>query len=274
MGDNVVMPRPIWTGAISFGLVNVPVKLVAATAPKDVHFHQLHAPDSGRIAQKRVCTLDGQEVPFAEVVKGYEVEPGRYVVLSPSELEALGPQADKTIEIDSFVDLAEIDPLYFERSYYLLPDAKAAKPYALLVEAMAVSSKVALGRFVLRTKQYLVALRATKGALVLSTMFYADEVVEPSELGLGELGVTLSERELSLAQSLIGSMTAPFEPSRYHDAYRERLLELIEAKAKGLPPKTQEPIEPNPAMEDLMAALEASLAEATKRAHAGAAAPK
>ncbi len=167
---------------MSFGLVNVPVKLVTATSPKDVRFHQLHDADLARINQKRVCSLDGEEVDYAHIVKGYDLGGGRYVVIEPEELRTIDPEASRTIDIEEFVDLVEIDPIYFEHSYYLVPDERAAKPYALLVEAMAKTGKVALGRFVLRTKQYLAALRAKDSVLVLSTMLYPDEVIDTGEL--------------------------------------------------------------------------------------------
>src|SRR5579862_727062 len=176
------MPRAIWSGSISFGLVNVPVKLVTATSPKDIRFHQLHAKDGGRINQKRVCSVDGEEVEYSEIVKGYEVHRGQYVIVEPEELESLAPEASRSIDIEEFVDLADIDALFYEHSYYLVPDEAAARPYALLVEAMAGTGKVGIGRFVLRTKEYLAALRPRDGALVLSTLLFADEVVETTDL--------------------------------------------------------------------------------------------
>ena len=198
------MPRAIWSGSISFGLVNVPVKLVTATSPKDIRFHQLHGTDGGRINQKRVCSLDGEEVDYSEIVKGYEIHRGQYVIVEPEELEGLAPEASRSIDIEEFVDLAEIDPLYFEHSYYLVPDGPAARPYALLVEAMAGTGKVGIGRFVLRTKQYLATLRPRDGALVLSTMLFADEVVESTELEVATTKDTRpSERELTMARQLV-----------------------------------------------------------------------
>jgi DNA end-binding protein Ku len=257
------MPRPIWTGSISFGLVNVPIKLVSATSPKDVRFHQLHSSDNARIQQKRVCSADGDEVPFEEIVKGYEISPGRYVVIDPEELRAADPEATHTIDIEEFVDLDQIDPIFYERAYYLVPDKRAEKPYKLLAEAMAKTNKVGIATFVMRTKQYLCALRASEGALVLSTMLFADEVVPLAGLeGLNEADVTLSDRELAMAEQLIDSLGADFEPEKYHDTYRERILDLIAMKAEGqeisAPAVTAAP----GAVVDLMAALEASLAAA------------
>jgi DNA end-binding protein Ku len=257
------MPRAIWSGSISFGLVNVPVKLVTATSPKDIRFHQLHASDGGRINQKRVCSLDGEEVDYSEIVKGYELHKGQYVIVGPEDLETMAPEASRSIEIEEFVDLAEIDPLYFDHSYYLLPDGPAARPYALLVEAMAGTGKVGIGRFVLRTKQYLAALRPRQGALVLSTMLFADEVVETSDLEVQTTKDTRpSERELTMARQLVSSLSAEWEPAKYKDDYREKVMELIEAKAEGNEIAIPEATEPAAPVLDLMAALEASLARA------------
>jgi DNA end-binding protein Ku len=260
------MPRAIWSGSVSFGLVNVPVKLVTATSSKDVRFHQLHATDQARISQKRVCSLDGEEVDYAEIVKGYDLGGGQYVVIEPEELASVDPEASRTIDIEEFVDLGEIDPLYFEHSYYLVPDERAAKPYALLVEAMTKTGKVALGRFTLRTKQYWATLRARDGALVLATMLYQDEVVDPAELEVPTTAdVAPSDREVDMAAALVESLSAPFDPGRYHDEHREKVLAMIEAKAEGqvitapAEPKASAPVV------DLMAALEASLKAARER---------
>jgi DNA end-binding protein Ku len=260
------MPRPIWTGSVSFGLVNVPVKLLSATSPKDVRFHQLHDADNGRIKQKRVCSLDEEEVPFDHIVKGYDLGGGRMVVVEPDELAALDVAATRTIDIEEFVDLADIDPVYFEHSYYLVPDGRAEKPYALLVETMARTGKVAVGRFVLRTKQYLATLRARDGVLVLATMLYDDEVVAPEQLEVPTTAATApSDREVSMATQLVESLSAPFDPSRYKDDYREKVLSLIMAKAEGeAVPKPEAPPAAAPVV-DLMAALEASLAAARKK---------
>ena len=261
------MPRAIWSGSVSFGLVNVPVKLTSATSPKDVRFHQLHDADHGRINQKRVCSTDGEEVEYSHIVKGYDLGGGRYVVVEPEELASIDVEATRNIDIEEFVDLADIDPVYFEKSYYLVPDGRAEKPYALLVETMQRCGKVALGRFVLRTKQYLAALRARDGVLVLSTMLYADEVIDPGLLEVPTAADTApSERELGMAAQLVESLSAPFDPDKYRDDYREKVLALIEAKAEG-----EVITQPAPAVEaapvvDLMAALEASLARAKQSA--------
>jgi DNA end-binding protein Ku len=264
------MPRSIWSGAISFGLVNVPVKLFSAVSRKSVRFHQLHDKDGVRIQQKRVCPADGEEVPYENIVKGYEIAPDKYVVIEPEELEALDPKKTRAIEIQEFVDLEEIDPIYFDHPYYLAPDKGAAKAYKLLLQAMQDTNKVAIARVVIRQKENLVAIRATGNVMTMATMVFHDEVV-PSDT-LDELPdddeATVSDREVEMAQQLIGSLTAPFEPEKYHDEYRERVLELIEAKAAGEEIAIQPEEEPQK-VPDLMAALEQSLAAAQKSGGGG-----
>jgi DNA end-binding protein Ku len=257
------MARAIWSGSISFGLVNVPIKLYTAVSPKDVRFNQLEEGTGARVRQKRVSAETGEEVPYERIVKGYEISPDRYVIITPEELDALDPKATHTIDIEDFVELDQIDPLFFERPYYLVPDRAGSKAYALLVRAMKEANKVAVARMVLRTKQYLAAIRPLGDVLVLETMLFNDEVIPSEELdGVPGEDVEVSERELKMARQLIESLSTDFEPERYHDEYRERVLALIEAKAEG-----QEIVaatiaeEPTPAV-DLMAALEASLAAA------------
>jgi DNA end-binding protein Ku len=266
------MARTVWTGSISFGLVNVPVRLYSAVRPKSVRFHQISAEDGARVRQKRVSEATGEEVAYEDIQKGYEISPGRYVVIEPEELEALDPEASRTIDIEDFVSLEEIDPVHYDRPYYLGPyDETAAKPYRLLVEAMAQAGRVAIGRFVMRTKQYLAAIRVVDGALVLSTMHYHDEVLPLEEVdGLDAVAeVELRDREVEMAGQLVDSLTTAFEPQRYRDEYRERVLDLIEAKAEG-----EEIVTPAPAEEesgevvDLMAALEESLEAARQRQEA------
>jgi DNA end-binding protein Ku len=259
------MPRSIWTGAISFGLVNVPVKLYSAVSKKSVRFHQLHESDGVRIQQKRFCPADGEEVPYDEIVKGYEISPDRYVVISPAELEALEPRKTKTIDIEDFVSLEEIDPLYYDHPYYLLPGQGAQKPYKLLVEAMRQTSKVAIARVVIRTKEQLVAIRPVGDVLAMASMNFADEVVDPDSFdeAPGD-DIETRKREVEMAEQLIESLTSPFDPSKYHDTYRERVLEMIEAKAEGQEIAVQPAEEEAAPVPDLMAALEASLAAAKK----------
>ena len=255
------MARSIWGGAISFGLVNVPVKLFTAVRKKDVRFHQLHGKDGARIQQKRVCSLDGEEVPYEELAKGYEIASGQYVMIDPAELEELDPESTHTIDIEDFVDLDQIDPLFFDSSYYVVPDERGIKPYRLLLEAMRDANKVGIAKVVMRTKQYLVALRPVGDALVMSTMNFADEVVPQEELeGLPGQSHDVSDRELAMANQLIGSLATDFDPSKYHDTYREQVLNLIERKAEGQEIVAQPAAERPAPVVDLMAALEASLA--------------
>lgn len=265
------MPRPIWTGSLSFGLVNVPVKLFAAVAPREVRFHQLHQEDGGRVRLKRVCTKGEHEVPFEEIVKGYELTPEQHVVIRPEELEALDPEATRTVEVEDFVSLDEIDPLFWEHSYYLLPDRGAAKGYALLHQAMSKSRRVAIARMVLRGKQYLCTIRPAGRAMVLATMQYADEIVPQGELeGLPSPKTELNPRELELAGKLIDALTSQFQPEKYRDQYREKVLELVKRKAEGEEIVVQPPAEAVPAkVVSLMDALEASLARAGKPVQPG-----
>jgi len=259
------MPRPIWTGAISFGLVNVPVKLYTAVDRKAVRFNQLNAKTGSRIAQKRVDSSTGEEVPYEDIVKGYEIAPDRYVVIEPSDLEAIEPKKTRMVEIEDFVDLSEIDPIYYDHPYYLVPDKGADKAYKLLLEAMRETDKVALGKVVLRSKEYLVAVRPKGDLLALETMLFADEVVPPESLDDALPGeVEAGERELKMAKQLVESLSGPFEPEKYSDEYREAVLQLIENKAEGKAIAVQPSEEPQP-VPDLMAALEASIAEAKQR---------
>src|SRR5436305_6187783 len=194
------MARSIWSGAISIGLVNVPVKLYTAVRKKDVRFHQLHEKDGARIAQKRVCSQEDVEVPWDEIAEGYELSPGQYVMIEPEELESLDPKATHTVDIEDFVKLDDIDPLFFDSSYYLVPDERGAKAYRLLLTAMTDASMVGIARVVLRTKQYLCAVRPVGDALVMSTMNFSDEVMGQEELdGLPGDDVDLSGREVEMA---------------------------------------------------------------------------
>jgi DNA end-binding protein Ku len=262
------MPRAIWSGAISFGLVNIPVKLYSAVSRKTVRFHQIDAESGARVRQKRVGP-DGEEVAYEQLVKGYEIGPDRYVTITPEELEALEPQKTRTIDIEDFVDLEQIDPIYYDHPYYLAPDTGAAKAYRLLVDAMEDSGKVAVARVVLRSKEHLVAIRPRDGALALETMLFADEVIAPEsleELAAADGDVETSDRELAMANQLIESLASDFEPGKYRDEYRERVLDLIERKAQGETIVIEEPAAEPQEVPDLMAALEASIAGAKKPA--------
>jgi len=254
----------MWSGAISFGLVNVPIKLYSAVSKKTVRFHQLNGETGSRIQQKRVDATTGEEVPYENLVKGYELTKDRYVVINPDELDSLDPEKSRTIDIEDFVDLAEIDPVYYDHPYYLVPDKGAAKAYGLLLNAMRESGRVAIARVVLRSKEQLVAIRPDHEGrvLMMETMIFADEVVPKEDLdGLPEAEeLQVSDREIKMAQQLIESLATEFEPGRYKDSYREKVLELIEAKAAGEEIAVA-PEAPAPAkVPDLMAALEASLA--------------
>src|SRR3954464_11424758 len=256
------MPRSIWTGAISFGLVTVPVKLYSAVQKKTVRFHQLDADTGVRIAQKRVNPTTGEEVPHERLAKGYEISPDRYVLVAPAELEALEPVKTRTIDIEDFVDLSEIDPVFYDHPYYLAPGPGGAKPYRLLLEAMAETGKGAIATLVIRSKEHLVAVRPQGDVLGLATMLFADEVVDPERID--ELPdadeVSTTAKELQIAKQLVESLAGPFEPDKYKDSYREEVLNLIERKAAGEEIAVQPVREEEPAaVPDLMAALQASL---------------
>jgi DNA end-binding protein Ku len=260
------MPRPIWSGSISFGLVNVPVKLYSATSPKEVRFHMLHDKDGGRIQQKRVCSVDGEEVPWEHIVKGYEISKGRYVTVTQEELAALHPKATRSIDIEDFVELCQIDPIFYETTYYLLPDRGAARPYVLLLEAMKSTGKVGIGSFVLRTKQYLASVRPVGRVLALSTMLYADEIVDQTELeGVPAAEAKPREKELHMAEQLVQSLSAEFDPKKYKDSFREELVALLERKAQGEEIVAgPAPEEPRGKVVNLMDALAKSLAAARR----------
>jgi DNA end-binding protein Ku len=258
------MARSIWTGAISFGLVTVPVKLYSAVNRKTVRFHQLSGKTGVRISQRRVDPTTGDEVAYEDIVKGFELTPDRYVVVEPGELETLQPKKTKTIEIEDFVELADIDPIFYDHPYYLAPGTGGAKPYRLLLDAMRDTGRVAIARVVIRQKEALVALRPMRDDHVLgmSTMLFPDEIVDPDNID--ELGaaaeVETTGRELDIAKQLIESLAGPFDPDKYRDTYRQDVLDLIERKAAGeeiaVQPAADEEAEPVP---DLMAALKASL---------------
>ena len=256
------MARSIWSGAISFGLVNVPVKLYSAVSKKTVRFNQLNAETGNRIQQKRVDPETGEEVGYDQIVKGYELTKDRYVVITPDELDALDPEKTRTVDIEDFVDLDEIDPVYYDHPYYLVPDKGATKAYGLLLGAMKQANKVAIARVVLRSKEQLVAIRPSGDVLMMETMLFHDEVVPSHDIEDLPDGKELkaTDRELKMAQQLIDSLSSEFDPTSYHDEYREKVLELIEKKASGeeiaVQPEAAEPAK----VPDLMAALEASLA--------------
>jgi DNA end-binding protein Ku len=256
------MPPAIWSGTIGFGLVNVPVKVVSATKNKDVRFNQLEEGTNSRIRYRKVSDSTGDEVPNDRIVKGYEVSPGQYVVMADDEMKALAPKSSRTIEIEDFVELDQIDPVYFDNPYYLAPDPEAVKPYKLLVEAMTQLRKVAIGRLVMRSKESLVAIRPVDGVLCLETMRYADEVL-PTEGVVPDTDASApTEKELEMAEQLIEALATDFEPDKYTDQYRDQLLDLIQRKAAGEEVVAEPTVEDKGKVLDLMAALEASLQRA------------
>ena len=259
----------MWMGTLNFGLVSMPVKLYSAVSSKSVHFNQLHGADNARIQQKRVCSADGEEVPFEEIVKGYELAPERYVVIEDAELAALSPEATRTIEIQDFVEIDEIDRIYFDQPYYVAPNRGGARSYKLLLEAMRDTGKVAIARVVLRSRERLVAVHPRGEVLMMTTLNYADEINPTSELrelNGEEKETSVGERELDVARRLVESLAEPFDISRYKDTYREAVLDLIDRKASG----EEIVVEPRPDVEalqspDLMSALQASLERVRER---------
>ena len=257
------MARPVWSGTISFGLVAIPVKLFHAVRRQSVSFNQLDERNMARIRYRKVNAESGDEVGDDHIVKGYEISKGRYVVVDPDELEPFMPVATKSVDLEEFVDLADIDPVYFDSAYHLAPDGPP-KPYVLLARAMEASGKVAIGRFVMRNKQYTAAIRAEDGRLVMSTLAYADEVVDPAEIDelQGLDAIEVNDKEVAMAEALVDSLAAEFEPEKYRDEYREEVMALIQMKADGEEFEVPEVAAEKPQVVDIMAALEASVAAA------------
>ena len=257
----------MWSGSISFGLVNIPVKLYAATSRHAVRFNQIDTRSGSRVRLRKVSEADGTEVPPEVIAKGYELPSGEYVVVSDDELAGLDPAASRTIDLVEFVDQESIDPIFYDSGYYLAPDQATVKAYALLLSAMSAADKVGIARFVMRGKEYLAAIRPQGRKLVLSTMLYADEIRDATEIP--ELDAVadaeLNAKELKMAEQLIASLEADFDPSSFHDTYRDKVMELVEAKANGREGlvAAPTPVDDNKVV-DLMAALEASVAEAKK----------
>ena len=258
------MARAIWSGSISFGLLNVPVRMYSAVARRNIALREIRESDSARIKHRRFAEGTDEEVPYDEIIKAYELTPGQYVPLTKEEMEALAPEKTRAIEVKDFVDLDEIDPMYFDSPYYLGPADGAEKAYGLLARAMAASGKVAIARFVLRNKEHLAAIRSAGDVLTLTTMRFADEVVPAKELEiLPEKAQKPAKREQEMAEQLIESLSTDFDPSAYHDEYREQLLKLIEKKAEGKEIVASEAESPKATKApDLMAALEESIAAA------------
>lgn len=263
------MARPVWTGAVSFGLVNVPVKAFTAVRDHDIHFHQLQKGTGARIRNKKVSEKSGREVDADDIEMGFEIAKGRYVTFDKDELADLRPESTRSIEVSDFVDLAAVDPIYYERTYWLGPADDAAKQaYGLLLAAMEDKQKVAIGKVVMRNKQYLTAIRPLDGALAMSTMRFADEIVPRAEVdGVPSRRTKPEAKALNLATQIIDSLAAEWKPEQYHDTYTEELRARIEAKEKG-DDTVSEDTKPAPETNvvDLMAALEASLAQGRKPA--------
>jgi DNA end-binding protein Ku len=270
------MARAIWSGSISFGLLNVPVKLYSAVARRGISLREIRESDGARIRHRRVAEGTDEEVPYEKIQKAFEITSGNYVPLDKDELAALAPKKSRSIEVQDFVDLGEIDPIYFDSPYYLGPADGAEKAYSLLASAMEASGKVAVSRFVFRNKEHLAALRTDGGVLTLTTMRFADEVVPPTELEdvLPAEKPKVSKKEVEMAEKLIDSLTSEFDPTAYRDEYREELMALIERKAEGKEIVAAKESEPEAtAAPDLMAALEESIA-AVKGKGDGAGKPK
>jgi DNA end-binding protein Ku len=252
--------RPIWSGTISFGLVSVPVRMYSATESKELRFHFLHKDDLQPIGYDKVRKDTGEHVDPDDVVRGFEVEKGRYVPLEDEDLDRLDIELTKTIDICDFVDLEEIDPIYFRKAYYLSPQDGAEKPYRLLVKALDETGKVGIAKVVIRNKQHLAALRSHDGVLVLETMYYADEVRKPEKV---DGSARVQKAEVDMAKSLVENLSSAFKPEKYDDTYRKELMDLIRAKAKGAKlPEPQE--EEEGEVVDLMEALRASVKETQK----------
>jgi DNA end-binding protein Ku len=255
------VPRPLWSGSISFGLVNVPVKAYTAVRDHTLHFHQLEKDTGARIRYEKVSGKSGRPVPDDEIEKGFEISKGHYVVVDTEELEELRPRSTRTIDISDFVELAAVDPIYYENTYWLGADGEAgARAYRLLLQAMADAGRVGIGTVVMRNKQYLAAIRPLDGALAMSTMRFADEVVARDELDdIPSARTKPAAKELRLASQIIESLGSDWDPTRYHDTYVEQMHDLIERKAKGEKITVEEEAEPKAKVLDLMAALQASV---------------
>jgi DNA end-binding protein Ku len=259
------MARSLWSGSLSFGLVNVPVALYSAVRDRDLHFNQLHAPDGSPIETRRICAHEQIEVPWEEIARGYELEDGRWVLLSDADLASAAPRKSHTIDIESFVEEREIDPLYLDRPYLLVPDNEsAARAYALLGEAMGASGKVALGRFVMRAKEHLVSIRPRGQLLTLTTMRFHDEVRSSADIAqeIDTAAAGPSSEEIENAMAIIGELEVPFDPTSYRDEHRAHLEAIIKRKRKGrkISVPVAKPAKPTPTAPDLMGALQESLA--------------
>ena len=273
--EGTVAMRAMWSGAVSFGLVSVPIKVYSATTNHDIRFHQVHATDGGRIKYKRTCSIDGEEVDYADIVKGFETDDGELITLDETDLDSLPTASGHEIDVVEFVPADQIDPLLFDKSYYLEPEAKAAKPYALLREALVQTDRMAVVRVALRQRETLALLRVRDKVIVLQTMLWPDEVREP-EFDILDAEVDLRPQELTMAASLVESLGAEFDPSQFHDEYRDAMVELIERKrttGETRPaPVAEKPADDGDSMTDLLSALQASV-EAARAGASGKSSP-
>lgn len=262
------MPRSIWNGTITFGLIAVPIKAYSATESHTIHFHQVHAEDGARIKQKRICSKEDKEVPYKEVTMGYEVRGGEFLLLDKEEIDAAAGDRSHTIELEQFVDRELIDAVFYDRTYYLGAGSDGEDAYRLLHDALLKAGRTGLGRWVFHNREYLVAVRAGEEVLVLHTMRFADELVSPHKLDIPAPSRKPTDRELDMAEQLVDSLHKRFRASAFKDSYRERVAELIKQKAQGQEiefPQFEEPEAPD----DLMAALEASLGKSSKSSKSG-----
>lgn len=255
------MARAIWSGSISFGLVTIPVQLFPATRTRDISFHLLHRDCQTRIRYLKYCPYHDRQVDDNEIVKAYEYQRGRYVVITDEELESAAPELSRSIDILDFVDERELDPIYYEKAYYLAPKPGSAKAYILLGETLRRSARVAVAQCVIRTKQYLTTIRPKGVYLMMETMYYPDEVVQPVEIPQLEVAAEVTDKELDLAESLVGTLASGFDPSKYRDAYRERVMDMVRKKVAGEEIVITKPVEKPPVV-DLMTALKTSLEQA------------
>lgn len=258
------MARSIWNGTVRFGLITVPIKVSSATEDKSVHFHQVHAMDGAQIKQKRICSKENKEVPYEEVAKGYELRGGKYLMLSQEEIDAAAGERSHLIELDEFLCADEIDPVYYNRTYYVGAGDGGEAAYRLLHDALQKAKRAGIGHWVFHNREYVVAIRPLHGVLALHTMRFADELVDPGDVEIPKPSRAPSKREIEMARKLVDSLYERFDPASFKDSYRERMLELIEMKATGKEPELPEVEEPQGST-DLAAALEASLGGSGKK---------
>jgi len=259
------MARSIWNGTITLGLIAVPIKVHSATDSHTVHFHQVHAEDGARIKQKRICSKEGKEVPYKEVSMGYELRGGEYVLLEKEEIDAAAGDRSHTIELEQFVDPAEVDPVFYDKTYYLGAGEDGEDAYRLLLDALGRAKRSGIGRWVFHNREYLVSVRAGDDVLVLHTMRFADQLVRVEKLDIAQPSRKPAKRELDMAEKLVESLGKRFRPGSFKDTYRDRVAELIKRKAEGEEIELPEPEEVE-ATDDLSAALEASLGDGRRKA--------